>query len=139
MKSFVYVGHLISWTTHPGLNVKRLYLSLYAIAHRTLSLSCIEIQLLSHIFHNSFSVRLLSVLRGHSVFSSPPQRPMTSDFEGFAIPYFIHYIYFPILILEKEPVFSLTVLIINSLSYYKLCYVSADTKELDGEELKSIT
>ena len=30
-----------------------------------------------------FSVRLLSVLRGHSVFSSPPQRLMTSDFEGF--------------------------------------------------------
>ena len=25
----------------------------------------------------------LSVLRGHSVFSSPPQRPMTSDFNGF--------------------------------------------------------
>jgi len=32
---------------------------------------------------------------------------MTSDFEGFSIPDFIHYIYFPILILEKEPVFSL--------------------------------
>ena len=30
-----------------------------------------------------FSFRLLSVLRGHSVFSSPPQRSMTSDFEGF--------------------------------------------------------
>ena len=30
-----------------------------------------------------FIVRLLSVPRGHSVFSSPPQRPMTSDFEGF--------------------------------------------------------
>ena len=30
---------------------------------------------------------------------------MTSDFEGFSIPDFIHYIYFPILILEKEPVF----------------------------------
>ena len=29
------------------------------------------------------SVRLLSVLRGHSVVSSPPQRPMTSEFEGF--------------------------------------------------------
>ena len=54
-----------------------------------------------------FSVRLLSVLRGHSVFPSPPQRPMTSNFEGFSIPDFIHYIYFPILILEKEPVFSL--------------------------------
>ena len=52
-----------------------------------------------------FSDRLLSVLRGHSVFSSPPQRPMTSDFEGFSIPDFIHYIFFPILILEKEPVF----------------------------------
>ena len=31
------------------------------------------------IFLLFFSVRLLSVLRGHSVFSSPPQRPMTSD------------------------------------------------------------
>ena len=36
---------------------------------------------------------------------SPPQRPMTSYFEGFSIPDLIHYIYFPILILEKEPVF----------------------------------
>ena len=32
---------------------------------------------------------------------------MTSDFEGFSIPDFIHYIFFPILILQKEPVFSL--------------------------------
>ena len=38
-------------------------------------------------------------------FSSLPQRLMTSDFEGFSSPDFIHYIYFPILILEKEPVF----------------------------------
>ena len=30
---------------------------------------------------------------------------MTADFEGFSIPDFIHYIYYPILILEKEPVF----------------------------------
>ena len=42
---------------------------------------------------NFFSVPLLSVLRGHSVFPSPPQRPMT-DFEGFSIPDFIHYIFF---------------------------------------------
>ena len=40
-----------------------------------------------------FNVRLLSVLHGHSFFSSPPQRPMTSDFEDFSIPDFIHYIY----------------------------------------------
>ena len=32
-----------------------------------------------------FSIHLLSVLRGHSVFSSPPQRPMSSDFEGFSM------------------------------------------------------
>ena len=31
---------------------------------------------------------------------------MTSDCKGFSIPDFIHYIYFPILILEKEPVFA---------------------------------
>ena len=33
-------------------------------------------------FYYFFSVRLLSDLRGHSFFSSPPRRPMTSDFEG---------------------------------------------------------
>ena len=31
------------------------------------------------------SVRRLTVLRGDSVFSSPPERLMTSDFEGFFI------------------------------------------------------
>ena len=62
---------------------------------------------MGHFFSSFFSVRLLSVLRGHSGFSYLPQRPMTSDFEEFSIPDFIHYIYFPILILEKEPVFSL--------------------------------
>ena len=41
-----------------------------------------------------FSIQLLSVLRGHSVFASSPQWPMTSDFEGFSIPDFIHYIFF---------------------------------------------
>ena len=42
------------------------------------------------------------------VFSSPPQRPMTDfDFEGFSISDFIGYIYFPILILEREPVYPL--------------------------------
>ena len=40
----------------------------------------------------------------------PPQRPMTSNFEGFSIPDFMHYIYFLILILEKEPVFPFSML-----------------------------
>ena len=61
-----------------------------------------------HIFLIIFiSVLLLSFPRGHSVFASLPQRPMTFDFEGFSIPDFIHYICFPIIILHKEPVFSL--------------------------------
>ena len=47
----------------------------------------------------------LSVLRGHSVFRSPPQRPMTSDLEGFSIQDVIHYNFFPNLIIQKEPVF----------------------------------
>ena len=51
------------------------------------------------------SVRLLSFPRGNSFFSSPPNQPMTSDFEGFSIPDVFHYIYFPILILKKETVF----------------------------------
>ena len=51
-----------------------------------------------------FSVRLLSVLRGYSFFSSPPQRPMNSDFEGFSIPYCYSLHLFSYL--EKEPVFS---------------------------------
>ena len=53
---------------------------------------------------NFFSVRLLSVLHGDSFFSSPPQRPMTSDFEGFFYSRFYALHLFS-LILEKEPVF----------------------------------
>ena len=50
------------------------------------------------------SIRLVSVLRDHSVFSSPPQRPMTSHFERF--PSQILSITFVVLcfILQKEPV-----------------------------------
>ena len=37
---------------------------------------------------------------------NPPNRWTDTRFlEGFSIPDFIHYIYFPILILKKEPVF----------------------------------
>ena len=40
---------------------------------------------ISQFFSVFLSVRLFSVLRGHSFFSSTPQRPMTSDFEGFSV------------------------------------------------------
>ena len=66
------------------------------------------------------------------VFSSPPQRPMTSDFEGFSIPDFIHYIYFPILILEKEPVFRFLMLSAKQGNYRYHSYdVSDMTRSLN--------
>ena len=66
----------------------------------------------------------MSVLRGHSVFSSPTQRPMTSDFEGFSIPDAIHYIYFPILIREKEPVFPFLMFSAKLGNYWYHCLTS---------------
>ena len=48
------------------------------------------------LFKKINSVRLLTVLRGHSVFSSPPQRPMISDFEGF-LSQILSITFFPIL------------------------------------------
>ena len=81
-----------------------------------------------------FSNRLLLVLRGHSFFSSPPQRPMTSDFEGFFIPDFIHYIYFPILILKKEPVFSFLMFSAKQGNYWYHFYnVVGMTRSLTGD------
>ena len=37
-------------------------------------------------------------------FFIPPQRLVTSDFEGFSIPDFIHYIYFPIYVVYLCPI-----------------------------------
>ena len=76
----------------------------------------------------------LSVLRGHSVFSSPPQQSMTSDFDGFSIPDFIHYIYFPISILEKEPVFPFSMLSAKQRNYWYHFYnVFGMTQSLTGD------
>ena len=41
------------------------------------------------------------------VFFIPATKANDLRLRGFSIPDFIHYIYFPILILEKEPVFPL--------------------------------
>ena len=68
-----------------------------------------------YLFYLFFSVRLLSVLRGHSrFFSSPPQRPISSDFEGFSIPDFIHYIF----TLEKEPEFLFSMFSAKQVNYW---------------------
>ena len=94
-----------------GINKITRFANIYYQNNSNLLLSCFLTNLICILFTNDsnlllsiflflnfskyfFGVRLLSVLCGHSVFPSPPQRPMTSDFEGFSIPDFIHYIIF---------------------------------------------
>ena len=59
----------------------------------------------------------LSVLGGHSVFSSPPQRPITSDFEGFLYQ-IVSITLFSYLILEKVPVFPFSMLSAKQGNYW---------------------
>ena len=89
-------------------------------------------------FVNCFSV-LMSFLETYVgsawsfVFSSSPQRTITSDFKGFSIPDFIHYIYFPILILEKEPVFPVLMFSAKQENYWYHFYnVFGMTRSLTG-------
>jgi len=59
---------------------------------------------------------------------------MTSDFEGFSIPDSIHYIYFPILILVKEPIFSLGMFSAKQGHYWYHVYnVFGMTRSLTGD------
>ena len=59
---------------------------------------------------------------------------MTSNFEGFSIPDFIHYINFPILILEKEPVFPFLMFSAQQGNYWYHFYnVFGMTRSLTGE------
>ena len=60
---------------------------------------------------------------------------MTSDFEGFSITDSIHYIYFPILILEKEPVFPFSMLSAKQWNYWYHFYnFFGMTRSLTGIE-----
>ena len=80
----------------------------------------------------SFSVRLLSVLRGYSVFSSPPhsQWPPTSK-DIYTRSYPLHC--FLILILEKEPVFPFQCSVLNKGNYWYHFYnVFGMTRSLTG-------
>ena len=59
---------------------------------------------------------------------------MTSDFEGFSIPDLIQYIYFPILILEKEPVVPFLMLSAKQGNYwYHFYIVFGMTQSLTGD------
>ena len=70
------------------------------------------------------------VLRGHLFcFLSKPQRPMTSN---FSIPDFIHYIYFPILIFEKEPVFPFLMFSAKQVNYWYHIYMFKTSRDFDS-------
>ena len=106
------------------------------ITHTSSTDHCAKMCSVFYFIFYFFSVRLLLVLRGHSFFSSPPQWPMTSDFEGFSIPDFIHYIYFPILILdswERASIFPFECSVLNNSVLYwflvlilllKICFLN---------------
>ena len=67
-------------------------------------------------------------------FSSPPQRPLISDFEEISIPDFIHYTFCPILILQKEPVFPFFMLSAKQGNYrYHFYNVFGMTRSLTGD------
>ena len=70
---------------------------------------------------------LIGVLHGHSVFSSPPQPPMTSNFQRFSIPDFIHYIN---LILEKEPLFPVLMFSAKQGNYSGTIFITSGTWDL---------
>ena len=76
-------------------------------------------------------VRLLSVLCGHLFFSSPPQRPMISDFEVFLSQILSITFINPILILEKEPVLVLSAKQGNY--WYHFYNVFGMTRSLTGD------
>jgi len=65
-----------------------------------------------------FSVRLLSVLRDHSVCSSAPQRPTTSDFEGFLSQILSITFFVLSFIFQKEPVFPFLLLSAKQGNYW---------------------
>ena len=59
---------------------------------------------------------------------------MTSDFEGFFIPDFIHFIYLPILILEKESLFPFLMFSAKQENcWYHFYNVFGMTRSLIGE------
>jgi len=58
-----------------------------------------------------------------------------NDLQGFSIPDFIHYIFFPILILQKEPVMLSLIMLSAKQGYYwyHFFYVVVMTLSLTGD------
>ena len=76
----------------------------------------------SFFFFFLFSVRLLSVLRCHSIFFIPATMANDLRLRRISLPDLIHYMYFLILILEKEPVFPFSMLSVKPGNCWYHCY-----------------
>ena len=104
---------LIQWTCAHDNNVSFLWQDLFS--HNSVTMNLTYFRMTMTMSHHRFSPELpkrtipdvvinrvahyrlsllLQILHGHSFFSSPPQQPMTSDYEGFSIPDCIHCIIF---------------------------------------------
>ena len=129
---FFCVRTFILYSTSVMLDV--LYIFLYHVhmkvnkdSQRTSSVSMFSLLFFFVVFN---FCRFCVVIR----FSSTPQLPMTSDFEEFSIPYFIHYIYCPILNLEKEPEFPFLMFSAKQGNYWYHFYnVFGMTRSLTGD------
>ena len=104
-----------AWSPEKKRFLDRLWCVLGAVSVKKFTKMSLDLHDFSA-FHSNFSnqgVRLLTFFLAIDLcrfcvvihFFHPQQQPVTSDVKGFSIPDFIHYIYFPILILEKEQVF----------------------------------
>ena len=80
-----------------------------------------------------FSIRLLSVLRDHSFFI-PPTTANDLRLRRISIQDFIHYIFCPIFILQKEPVFPFSMSSAKQGNYWYHFYnVFGMTRSLTGD------
>ena len=83
----------------------------------------------------------LSVLRGHSVFSSPPQRPMTSYFEEFlpqilpitCFPYFKFYWFFKTI--TKQVIQLILIMLVGTDVCVRMVFVWEDPEETQLSDL----
>ena len=137
----MFLNH-VEATLHKSLILKIFKDCSLKIGNKTLSFPwvealvfvfCFRYQTIDKLLHKCLSLtwRFCVVF---CFFPSLPQRPMTSDFKGFSNPDFIHYIYFPILILQKEPVFPFLMFSAKQGHYWYHFYnVFGMTRSLTGD------
>ena len=125
----------LSQFTNKTLLILAFYVVLLRIHFRPF-IFCLTVDRCDFYVFYLFSVRLAFVGSAWSFgfFSSPPQRPMTFDFEGFSIPDFIHYICVLFLFFRKSQYFHVLMLSAKQGNYwYDFYNVFGMTRSLTGD------